>query len=268
MSNINNDSINNDSINNDSHNIISPLQTIQSIQDLQQLEKQLYTNLESLSSNNSQNDLFEKQQIIKRINDLSVTRINLFNTLNNLHESAQSNVSNSKIQLTDKVAVAKIMEHQLNTLKLRLNELKDENNNKLKMVEINTYYGKRYKAHSGLMKLLIVIFILIIIIVLLHKNGILPDSISSALILLILLLGIFGVLYKIWDMSIRNNMNYDEYDIPYNNNNLGIITTPSSPSITNNIDFSLWNVCGEGTEFNHDINQCLVKNVDNTTNIN
>ena len=68
-------------------------------------------------------------------------------------------------------------------------------------------------------------------------------------------------------MSIRNNMNYDEYNIPYNNKNLGI-TIPSSPSITNNIDFSLWNVCGEGTEFNHDINQCLVKNVDTTTNIN
>ena len=258
--------INNNSTGTNLQTIISPLQTIQSIQDLQQLEKQLYTNLESLSSNSSQNNLFEKQQIINKINDLSVTRINLFKTLNNLYESVQTNVSNSKTQLRDKVAIAKIMEDQLNTLKLRLNELKDANNNKLKMVEINTYYGKRYNAHTGLMKLLIVIFIIIITIVLLHKNGILPDSISSALILLVLLLGIFGVLHKIWDMSIRNNLNYDEYDIPYNNSNLDI-TTPDSSIITNNIDFSLWSVCGEGTEFNHDIDQCLVKTID-TTNIN
>ena len=40
--------INNNSTGTNLQTIISPLQTIQSIQDLQQLEKQLYTNLEIL----------------------------------------------------------------------------------------------------------------------------------------------------------------------------------------------------------------------------
>ena len=46
------------------------LNTVSTILDLQQLEKQLFTNLETLSANNTDASLAEQGQIINKINDL------------------------------------------------------------------------------------------------------------------------------------------------------------------------------------------------------
>lgn len=244
------------------------LTTLKSIKDLQDLEKQLYTNLEASASSQNPN-AEEQKQIIDKINNLSDTRVNMFNSLSDLYSSSQNEVSKSRKELMDKIVVAKVMENQLNNMKSIMNEVNDIKNNKLRMVEINTYYSKRYQAHTDLMKLIIKVCIALFILIIINKRQLLPSSIANTLMLLVVGFGLFFIIKQVWDLSIRDNMNYDKYDYPsmdkdeiknrgsydYNKvfNGFGALDT--------------WSVCGEGTMFNHDKKQCLVKPVETFTNL-
>jgi hypothetical protein len=246
----------------------SNARTIQSIQELQQLEKQLFTNLEK-SSANSPNNLVEQEQIIKRINDLSATRIQLFNSLRNLYQDSQYNVNRLRKEVGDKIIVAKVMEQELNNLKTNYHTLKDDKNNKLRMVEINTYFGKRYQAHTSLMKMVIIICLILLVINIFAKRGFLPINISNLLTAIVLAVGAFYILKKVFDLMRRDNMNYDEYNwnigfqpkgetvFEYNKTHLGKLVDNVSDAVSGfNIDG--WNICGEGTIYDTSKNQCVV----------
>jgi polysaccharide deacetylase 2 family uncharacterized protein YibQ len=76
--------------------------------------------------------------------------------VNNYFESA---LNTSIGSLKEQVVAIGIVENELNRAKKRLEILEEEKNNKIRLVEINNYYGDKYAEHSQLMK--IVIFILI-----------------------------------------------------------------------------------------------------------
>ena len=235
---------------------------LQVITDLQNLEKQLITSLEATYA--SQNPNKEEQvRLTEQINHLSATRVNLFNTLSSLFSISQDELSNSRKDVMDKIVVAKVMENQLTNMKTIMNEVQDIKNNKLRMVEINTYHGKRYQAHTDLMKLIIKICIVLFILIIINKRQLLPSSILNPLMLIVVGLGLFFVIRQVWDLSIRDNMNYDKYNYP----SMDKDEIKNRSSYDNNKIFSgfgeadSWSVCGEGTEFNYNINQCLVKPV-------
>ena len=235
---------------------------LQVITDLQNLEKQLITSLEATYA--SQNPNKEEQvRLTEQINHLSATRVNLFNTLSSLFSISQDELSNSRKDVMDKIVVAKVMENQLTNMKTIMNEVQDIKNNKLRMVEINTYHGKRYQAHTDLMKLIIKICIVLFILIIINKRQLLPSSILNPLMLIVVGLGLFFVIRQVWDLSIRDNMNYDKYNYP----SMDKDEIKNRSSYDNNKIFSGfgeadgWSVCGEGTEFNYNINQCLVKPV-------
>lgn len=237
------------------------LQTLSTILDLQQLEKQLFTNLESLSSDTQETSIAEQKQIVKQINDLSTTRINLFNTLNDLYQFAQDNVAENRTELVDKMTVAKVMETQLNNMKQMLNELQQVKNNKLRMVQINTYYGKQYQGQTELMKLIIKLCIVIIILISLSKMSIFPPALINSLIFLVIAVGAFFVFRKISDLSSRDNMDFDRYETsPMNNKDLE--TTYDNNKNFNDFEPDMWSVCGEGTVFDDNKGQCIVKPIE------
>ena len=236
---------------------------LESIQELQQLEKQLYTNLVNSSANSSDNSMVEQEQIIKRINELSSTRIQLFSSLRNLYQNSQENVNKLRTDLADKMIVAKVMEEQLNGLKTNMNSNNDDKNNKLRMVEINTYYGKRYQAHTSLMKLVIVMCLSVLFISVLTKRDFLPSNISYFLIIIILVIGSILILRRIADLVSRDNMNYDEYNWkfhPKDNKNLDYNINPLA-DVDLDVDLNFWSICGEGTIYDNSKNQCIVKKI-------
>ena len=237
------------------------LNTITTILNLQQTEKQLFSDLETIASNPEGSNLAEQSKIIEKINSLSTTRINLFNTINDLYQYAKDNVSENRKELVDKMVVAKVMETQLNNMKQMSNELQTVKNNKLRMVQINTYYGKQYEAQTDLMKLIVKICAIIIIIVFVSKMGFIPTQISTPVIIVIIGVGAFLIFRKIRDLSSRDKMDFDRYD------------TDMMPSknLSENYDYNknfnelggdAWSICGDGTLFNNDKGQCLVKSVE------
>jgi hypothetical protein len=85
-------------------------------------------------------------------------------------------------------------------------------NDKLRLVALNTYYGKKYNAQKKIMQTIILICIPIIIIAYLKNNNIFPPRISALMIIIILVIGLFNVGRQILDLLNRSNMNFDEYN--------------------------------------------------------
>lgn len=237
------------------------LQTLSTILELQQLEKQLYTNLESMSTDTSAEGIAKQQQIVKQINDLSTTRVNLFNTLNDLYQFAQDNVSENRTELVDKMTVAKVMETQLDNMKAMLNELQQLKNNKLRMVQINTYYGKQYQGQTDLMKLIIKVCIVVILLITLSKMNILPSMLVNFLIILVIGVGAFLVFRKISDLSMRDNMDFDRYQTEKMGSD-DLANTYEYDKNFNDFNVNTWSVCGEGTMFDTEKGQCIVSPVE------
>jgi hypothetical protein len=185
-------------------------QTLTTIAQLQNVEKNLYLQLETSTSVAGNTGNYE--DLIEKINDVAATRTALFNSLANIYERAQENVSNSRISLVDQITMANMVEQELNATKQQMNDLDSVRINKLRMVDINMYYGKKYNAKTGVMKLTILFCIPILVVAILKKMSLLPETLSMYLIGIILAFAIYFLSRRIWDIYVRSNMNFDEYN--------------------------------------------------------
>ena len=199
-------------------------QVLNNISQLQTQEKELYNSLDDVTLSSVQ-----KHQIINKINEISQMRTNLYAGLKNMYSFYQENVSQSRSLLGQSMTAIDVLENELNQAKIRMNLIEDEKYNKLRLVEINTYFGKRYNAHSKLMKTIVILCIPIIILAVLANRGILPQNLYKLLIVIILVVGSISIGLQLIDMSNRDNMNWDEYNWYFDKNNAPSDTTQGTP---------------------------------------
>jgi hypothetical protein len=195
--------------------------------------------------------------IVNRINQLSDVRMSLYKSLNYTYQTMQKNVNTSRSELVQLLTVVSVVEDELNSAKTQLNHLYGIKDNKMRMVEINTYYGKRYRAQAGLMKLIIFICVLLLVLSILRKKGLINDSISNILVGIVITLGIFFIIWRILDIYWRDNMNYDEYNFNFD------------PNVRNKLDFGYKapgipkidcignSCCTDGMIYNNEIRKCV-----------
>lgn len=180
---------------------------IDNIKSLQTTEMKLYDSLESKALNADQ-----KMQIINQINQISQMRISLYANLKDSYSYYQQDVSGSRNAMNDQMVSVDVIENELNDSKRRLNLLETQKNNKIRLVEINTYYGKQYNAHKQIMQIIVLICIPVLLLTGLASKGILPPKLSSLITGIIIIIGIYIIGAKIIDLSNRDNLNFDEYD--------------------------------------------------------
>ena len=84
-----------------------------------------------------------------------------------------------------------------------------------RMVGVNNYYTRRYESHADIMKHIIFYCGVIILAIFLMKMGIITDQITSLIIIIALCIGIIVVGKKVYDLSRRNNIDYDKYNFPF-----------------------------------------------------
>jgi len=228
------------------------------IQSLQQIEQQLFNNLESNINVKPE----EQQKIIEKMNQLSNMRINLYQTLSGVNNYYESALKSSVGTLKEQEVAIKIVENELNKAKIRLQLLEQEKNNKIRLVEINTYFGDKYAEHTQLMKIIIYMLVPIIILVILNNRGILPKNIYYILIVIIGLIGGYFFWRKFASIIMRDNMNYQEYEWGFDQNKISTnTTTESSDPWNTNVSFGtcVGNACcTEGLIYNTSINQCIL----------
>ena len=201
-------------------------------------------------------------------------RINLYQTLGNLSSLYESAVLNSQGSLSEQTQIIDIVENQLNQAKQKLSLLETEQNNTLRLIEINDYYGEKYSEHSSLMKYIIFMMIPIIIITFLFNKGLLPKMIYYILLGIIAIIGCIFIVYRLLSIWNRDNMNYQAYSWSFNAKD-----APSTINNSNNNDPWLSNnsllgtcigdnCCASGMTFNTTTNQCVSSCSSGTNNNN
>jgi hypothetical protein len=227
------------------------------IQSLQQMEQQLFNNLETNTSLSPD----QQQKIVDKMNQLSNMRINLYQTLSGVNNFYQNALTTSVGTLQEQTIAINIVESELNKAKKRLELLDAEKINKIRLVEINNYYGDKYTEHSQLMKIIIFTLIPVIILVILHNKNILPTRIYYILIVIISLIGGYFFWKKYTSIIMRDNMNYQEYDWYFDAS-----TAPSGTSTTSTDPWLSYNTpgtcigqycCSDGQTWDASLNQCI-----------
>lgn len=184
-------------------------QTLSDIENLQNIERELYTRLEN-GANTLSSD--EKRAIVDKIGEIFQMRTNLYANLSNMvdfYVANQESVQNTNAQ---QIVAIKLIEAELNNSRNKLRELEEDRNNKIKQIEINTYYGKSYNAKTYIMKIIVYMCLPILLLAILHNNGLIPGSIYGFITVIIMAIGLYFIGAQIIDITNRDSMNYDEYN--------------------------------------------------------
>jgi hypothetical protein len=185
--------------------------TIAKIGQLQRTEKKLYDllthNAERVALGR-QDTFTEKdiKSITNQINSLSSARVNLYNTLSDLYKSQINSESTIKESIDQQTETLQLLEEELNKSKKKMAALKDQKLNHLKMIEITTYYSKQYDAQKRLMQIIAGVGICLFISMYFQ---------IKPLTIFIIIVGIIWIGYRLLNMTMRDNENYDEFNFFY-----------------------------------------------------
>lgn len=234
------------------------------IQSLQQIEQQLFNNLES--NPNLTNE--QKQKIIEKMNQISNMRLDLYKTLGSFNDYLSNSFNSSSGTLKQQSDAIKIVESELNAAKKRVELIEEEKNNKIRLVEINNYYSDKYAEHIELMKIIIFTLIPIMIISFLNNKGVMPSSIYYILVIIVSLIGALFFWKRYTSIIMRDNMNYQEYDWSFNPNkmqsNISSSLATNDPWKTDiNLGTCIGNACcSDGLTYDSNLNKCIAKQVE------
>jgi hypothetical protein len=236
-------------------------QILNDIQSLQQFETELFNTLET----NTQLTPDKQQELVEKINRISNMRINLYQTLSSVNQFFENSLSSSVGTLKEQTTAIGIVESELNISKKRLEILEAEKNNKIRLVEINNYYGDKYAEHSQLMKIIIFTLVPIIIISVLYSKNILPNIVYKILLVIISIIGSVYFWRRYASIISRDNMNYQEYDWNFDANAAPTGTTTTSTSdpwaslSTSTVGTCVGqSCCSSGQVYDSSMNLCVI----------
>lgn len=183
---------------------------INNIARIQTIEKQLLGKL------NTAMDAEERSEIVAQINDLAKARGDLYNNMNDFSSQIETVASERRNALVQNNVAVNVIRDQITNSSNTLDGLQQEKSNKLRLVEINNYYGKKYEFQTDIMKIIILTCVPVLVISILLKKGFIPNLIATGLIIIIIAAGVIAVARKVIDLNRRNNFNFDQYDHPFN----------------------------------------------------
>jgi hypothetical protein len=189
-------------------------QVLSGILQLQKTEKELYVNLAipNLSSD-------EKQRIINQINELSQMRTDMYSNLKNLYSDYQACAENLNTATHLQIKSIDAMEDELNQIKIHLNEIDQMKVDKLRTVEINNYYAKRYNAYKNIMFVVSISCIPILLLTILNNNTVIPSNVYGLIVSLITIIASYFIFKQYLDISNRDTINWDSYSWYFDKNN-------------------------------------------------
>lgn len=232
---------------------------LKDIKQLQTLEQELFTSLEK----NTALTATEQDKILDKINKITSMRIDLYQTLNEINKFYKNSLDNSNITLYEQKQAVSVLENNLNKTKKQKERLVNSKNNKIRLIEINNYYGDRYEEHTQLVK--IVVFSLVPIVILSLARNYIPVIVYSVLIAFIIVISGYYFIIRLLSIVNRDDMNYDAYQWNFNP---AKAPGPPSKEDTTKVEPRLatgnWGTCigsaccSEGQDYNEELNLCVI----------
>ena len=116
---------------------------------------------------------------------------------------------------------------QLAEARANAEEIISANDGKKRMIELNTYYGKRFNAQAGVVKLFIYTCVPVLILAILANAGLIPTTIAGFIIVIIIVTGLIYIYAAVSDINRRSKMNFDEYEWEFDPSRVGNMTNPN-----------------------------------------
>lgn len=152
------------------------------------------------------------------IREIDVSIINLNNLRIKQENVKLKNTKDIAITATQQNAILKILLQQQKSAETILADVTASRTNKKRMVEINNYYNDTYRDLNNLLLYIIIIVSVLLILGILKYKKILPGYIDKFLnipVIAIIIIGSLFIISKMYDMTIRDNNNYKEYQFPW-----------------------------------------------------
>ena len=149
--------------------------------------------------------------------------------------------------------------------KSNANTLKNDNSNKRRMAQVNTYYTKNYEANTEVMKNIIIVSVALIILAVLRKKNLIPESIGTLGVIFILTLGGIVIGKQAFDIIRRNDHDFDKYDWNFNEEELNkkkLLEQNGDPANISEMGMGMAacygpGCCADGTSWSREMGQCL-----------
>ena len=245
------------------------------IQGLQSIQQQLHMELRSLQPNSG---LDRQKLLITEIDNINDEKVNLFKNLYSVASVLNSNIERSTEDQTDKQAIVELLDEKLKEERERIKIISDENINNLRMTEINTYYSGYYSKYVDIFKFGIYTCVGLLLVTLLRQRRVLPPAIGNILAGVVLFIGGYFVVTKLYDLGRRNNLEIDQYDFEIDKetvhsnmepdqNDIGAKFSGSIDQYAKDLEMIQEGDCvgpdccvGKGLEFDQDKLVCKLKN--------
>ena len=185
--------------------------TIKNLKDLQDVEKYMFNNLQSLNKA-SPDSLQESQMIKTRLDELSATRMALFKQLKTMYKDQQRQTSDSRGNLADQITMTKVVENELDNAKKELAALEQERLNKKRLVELGEYEYDRYRSHKNIMKVIAYGGLAVLLLVILMQQPWFPPAIGVGAIVLIISIVVITIWGRMMNNFSRTNLFWDKFD--------------------------------------------------------
>ncbi len=184
--------------------------TIKNIQDLQDIEKYMFNNLQALNKS-SPDSVQESQAIQSRLDELSSMRLALFGQLKTMYTDTQRQTADNRSNLADQITMTKVVENELQNAKNQLKVLKQEKRNKKRLVELGEYEYDRYTSHKNIFKIIAYGSLGVLIIVLLMTQPWFPASVGVGSICLIIAIVTITITKRILTNWSRTNLYWNKF---------------------------------------------------------
>lgn len=143
--------------------------------------------------------------------------------------------------------------------------LSEDNMNKRRMAQINTYYTRNYEANTEVMKNIIFLSIGLIALAVLRKKELIPDSISTLGVIFVLTLGGIVIGQQAYDIIRRNDHDFDKYDWNFNEEEMNkkhITQLSDDPANLSELGMGMApcygpGCCNDGTIWNESAKKCI-----------
>ena len=198
----------------------SQQQLLTSVQQLQDAQKDL------MNKYSSATDPTERKNIANEMDKNETLRSNLLSSSGAAALVQSHAISTKQDAAKDLTAMTLLMEAELKSARDQLEEIQTSRLGKERMIQLNTYYGKRFMAQAGVMKIFIYMCIPVLILAVLANMGFLPNYIAGFAIIASIVIGIVYIYWAVHDINRRDKMNFDEYTWEFDPSRVGPVINP------------------------------------------
>ena len=195
----------------------------QLLKSVQQLQDEQTNNISTFATSS---DPTEKNQILGRMKQNETLQTQLLSSLGRVALVQTQEVDNRRNAAKELAILVELAEQERQDMRARVNAIQTTHSAKPRMIELNTYYGKRFMAQAGVMKIFIYMCLPVLVFAVLANMGLLPNYIAGFIIIAIIVVGIIQIYYAVHDINRRDKMNFDEYTWEFDPSRVGAVINP------------------------------------------